>query len=289
MPNDNKLGDVQTTASINLRTTDVEDAEDPSENLHEVQEGRHDGEVRVREKDAQEGDNDGEQLLAGKYKSVEELEKGYQELQKRFSQGDEPDDSATIETEDESEDSPEPNADGTIPTDDEAEEAAEAAGLDLDSVLSEFGENGEVSDETYDRLSEQGMSRKDVDAYLAGQSALADRFLNGLKESVGGDETFRNILSWARDGLDKDEARAYNRAVESGDAATAKMLLRGMKSAYEADTGTDPNLVGGENTPGATGVKPFNSNSEVVKAMSDPRYDTDAAYRREVEKRLAVS
>ncbi len=60
-----------------------------------------------------------------------------------------------------------------------------------------------------------------------------------------------------------------------------------MAAKYQQSYGRDPKLVSGRaSTPGP---EAFTSWAQVTKAMSDPRYDADPAYRAEVENRIAAS
>ena len=97
-----------------------------------------------------------EQLLAGKYKDAEELEKAYIELQKKLGSDDEKGEAETEATQDEPE---------------EAEELSPATQLIVDASL-EFNEKGELAPETLSKF--EGMSRQDlVSAYMDMQSKAA--------------------------------------------------------------------------------------------------------------------
>jgi len=96
---------------------------------------------------------EGEKLLAGKYKNVEELEKAYTELQSKLGKADAPseEDTAPVDT-------------------NEAENAVEAAGLDFASLESEYDTQGELSEDSFKKLEQAGIPRSAVDQYIAGQT-----------------------------------------------------------------------------------------------------------------------
>lgn len=286
---------VEKTASATIRADSGDgDGDDPSGSPEGATKDPVTGETRVPDNEKNNGGE--EKLLAGKYKTQEELEKGYLELQQKFSNkgtSSDSDDDGSItggDTDDEDTDavSGAPD-DGTIGKAEEVEDAAEEVNVNLNSVIDEVSKNGSVSDDTYKRLAEKGLSRQDVDTYVAGQRALADRMVNNLADAVGGRETFDEIRAWAKTNLDETEAKAYDSAIAEGNEPLAKMLLRGIKASYVESNGSDPNLVRGDNVPSTTGVKPFKSNREMVEAMRDPRYDTDAGYRKDVEARIKAA
>ena len=104
---------------------------------------------------------------------------------------------------------------------------------------------------------------------------------------AGGEQNFQQIVQWAQTGLSDAEKNAYNDAVKSGNVAAVKLAVSGMAAKYQQSYGRDPKLVGGRaSTPGP---EAFTSWAQVTKAMSDPRYDSDPAYRAEVENRIAAS
>lgn len=265
-----------------LEVTVDESLVDEDGNVAELEEGQEQAEE-------QQEKQEGQKKLAGKFDSADDLEKGYLELQKKLSQR------GTIETDDseEGEEAPEAppaRADGTIDTGDEAaEKVADEQGINLDTVVDEFADKGEVGEKTYAALEAKGLSRQQVDTYLAGQAALADAGVKALQKEVGGEEVFNELLNWARTGLDSAEVQAYNEAINSGNQTMAKMLLRGMKAQYDAAEGVDPDFVEGETVPGAKGAKPFTSEEGVAEAMGNPKYGKDAAYTRKVDDRIAVT
>jgi hypothetical protein len=129
-----------------------------------------------------------------------------------------------------------------------------------------------------------------MDRYIQGQAALAREYEGELAEVVGGREALSHVLEWARDNIPKGEQLSYNRAVDGGDLAESKLLLRGIAAAYTAKEGKEPNLVTPvETVPRAGGVAPFASVAQQTAAIQDPRYAKDPAYREEVAQRIAVS
>lgn len=174
----------------------------------------------------------------------------------------------------------------------EAEEAAnkavEAAGLDMDALGSKIAEKGDLDAEDYAKLEKQGISQEMVKSYVAGQQALASQLVSRMHETVGGEENFNELLSWAGENLSADEIEAFNKTIDSGSEASVKLALQGLHSRQQAEAGKSPNLLGGtKNRGGEGGV--FKSTAEVTRAMADPRYAKDPAYRAEVMAKLERS
>ena len=228
-----------------------------------------------------------EQLLAGKYKNAEELEKAYVELQQKFGkQGDEDSESTGDSESDESEE----NSEETKKT----EENSPAVTL-INEASAEYYENGnKLSPETIEKF--QSMSSKDlVNAYLelqqnqpdAQQSApvdMTDADINTVKNSVGGETEYNNIVTWAGQNLDKNSIAAFDGIVETGNTDAIKLAISGLKSQYENANGYEGRMLTGKAPK--TSNDGFRSQAEVVRAMSDPKYDKDPAYRQDILEKL---
>ena len=228
-------------------------------------------------------------LYAGKYKSIEELEKGYQELQKAFSQKGQqprleepkPEDAPPAKPDDPKKD------DLKVPEEDEAKEALEQKGLDISVFQNEYSEKGELTADSYEALEKAGIPKDVVDAYIAGQELLAQQQSIRVFDSAGGEENYRSMLEWAKTELPEAERKAYNETIESGEMNKILMAVRGLRATYEEINGRTPNLLSGNK--GGADTSTFRSRAELTAAMADPRYSKDPAYRRDVEERLGRS
>jgi len=108
-----------------------------------------------------------------------------------------------------------------------------------------------------------------------------------ILESIGGQENFDAVQTWARENLDQAELDAYNREVNSGDYYRARNALQSLSYAYRENEGSEPQLLGGKISANATDV--FRSTAEVMQAMNDPRYLKDSAYTNDVQEKLVRS
>jgi hypothetical protein len=173
-----------------------------------------------------------ESLLAGKFKTQEDLLKAYQELEKKLgSQGN--------------------------PSEDSAKEAPEV-------------------DEEY------------LEWKVAKQQ-------DELLQPVGGLETYKEAIDWASTNLSKEDVDAYNTAVDKagGDKEVIRVLATFLVDKYKASVSNtpkpevDPIHSGESNKPKPT--KGYETKSDMLKDIQDPRYSRDPSYRKAVERKVAAT
>lgn len=224
-----------------------------------------------------------EGLLAGKFKTPEELEKAYTELQSEFTK--------SRQGEPNTDDAPTPDTtDGTIASAREAEEAAADAGIDMAALNTEWQENGELSEATYEKLAKAGLDKGAVDGIIAGQEARAREAVRTMQDVAGGEENLGATLKWAAKNLSASEANAYDAALAAGDMDTAGTLMRGIMAKMADDVGSLPGRkVEGEGGGAPAGIKPFASRKAMADAMADPRYRKSEEYRAEVIARAELT
>ena len=175
------------------------------------------------------------------------------------------------------------------PTDSKvAETVVKESGLDYGAFSTEYSQSGKLSDQSYEKLAAAGIPREMVDAYIQGQEAVADNIRHEVFSSVGGEEKFQAMAQWAATNMSKAELDAFNTTVETGSVEQIKLAVRALHNSYTAANGSAPNYVNmGANTQASSDV--FRSTAELIEAMSNPKYATDEAYRRDVEQKLARS
>jgi plasmid maintenance system antidote protein VapI len=213
--------------------------------------------------------------LPEKFKSPEDMAKAYGELETKLGQP-EPKQEKVKETKKE---------DLSI---DNAEKAVENAGLSMDTLQQEYNESGQLNDKSYEALAKAGIPKDYVDAFIKGQEAIATQTANTLKQEVGGDEAYKNMMTWASENLNEAEINAYNRTVNGKDIEATKLAIAGLNAKYKNAEGIEPNLARGDrpSTSNATGYRSW---AEVTAAMSDPRYSKDVAYQSDVQAKLKNS
>jgi hypothetical protein len=245
---------------------------------------------------AGEDDKEGE-LLAGKYKSVEDLEKAYKELQTKLSRGESTDpvpedSSATDDDESEEEDKPDGNAREIYG--DLIGGKLEEAQINFQDMNVRWQQTGTLEPGDYEQLAEAGFNRDMVDAYLSGlqykqtqDTALSVKEVASIKQSLGGEAEYNKMIEWAAANLSADEVEGFNQIINTQPMASVKMAITGLHARYSAVEGREPKLIGGRAPKGSTDK--FESTAQLVAAMSDPKYSTDPAYQRKVQEKLSRS
>jgi len=163
---------------------------------------------------------------------------------------------------------------------------------DLSRYTEEFLANGELSEDTYKELAEQGFDKSVVDAYVQGQQALRDREVNSVYEAVGGKDTYSEMIAFAKENYTPEQIEGFNAAVGSGNQSQIMFAVNALKSQYEAAKGSPiqgRKLTGNTTASGSGGVKGYATKSEMMKAMSDPRYYTDPSYNKMVAEKVALT
>lgn len=168
-------------------------------------------------------------------------------------------------------------------------------GLSQDAVTriqQEYQNEDSLSDESYKELAEAGYSKAFVDAYIRGQEALVNQYVDKVMDFVGGRERFQQVYGHMQTN-NPEGAEALIKAFESRDVATMKTILNLAGQSRDKTFGKKAERT---ITKRATPAKPvarkaegFESQAEMIKAMSDPRYRSDSKYRREVEQKVIDS
>lgn len=221
------------------------------------------------------GEAGGEQLIAGKFKTQDELVAAYLELASK-SEGNQ---GAT-----ENHPASDTAADGT---NDGAAETLEQKGLSLGDFEAEYALTGSLSEESYQKLEKAGIPKTVVDSYIEAVSFKATAMRQEIFGLTGGEQGYQAMAQWASTNLSEAELDAFNRVVEGSDFNAAKIAVMGLYSKYGQAVGTEGRRI--EGTPTTSVADVFKSNAEVIAAMKDPRYKNDSSYRDEVTKKLARS
>ena len=219
-----------------------------------------------------------EQVYAGKYKSAQELEKAYMELQSKL--GEQEDKGETEVAEKEPEDKPTLSEGATLIT----------------SATDEYYANGnELSPETLQKFS--SMSSQDlIKAYMEVQqlpeyqqqqqapAEISESQVNQIKNAAGGEQAYANIINWAKVNVPADQINAFDEVVNSGSVQAINLAVAGLKAQYDNANGVEGRMVTGK--PPTNSGDVFRSQQELVAAMNDVRYDRDPAYRQDVIEKL---
>ena len=241
-----------------------------------------------------------ENMLAGKYKSAEELETAYLELQKKL--GETPASPA--------EDTAEPaqeyefySEDGSVNYDTANEVYGEQLGsvfkandIDPFAMNKHFEENnGTLSDEMIDKLGAAGLGKELVESYLKGvrdelgyqppQPTLSDAEVSEIKAIANGEEGYQSLMEWAAENLNKEDTKNYDDVLATGNKTAIKFAVKALMGQYEDANGRDSRIVTGKESPQDT----YRSMAEVVRDMNKPEYTQDEAFRDDVIRKLSAS
>ena len=229
-----------------------------------------------------------EGLLAGKYKSAEDLEAAYLSLQKKLGEND-----GVQEGQEAEEVKAEENKEEEKPA-----ESTPAMALITEASDEYYKNDGVLSEKTIEKFS--SMSSSDlVNAYIEAQkqnpqlnanqapASLSDADVNQVQNAAGGLAEYNKVIDWAGSNLDNKSIQAFDSVVDSGNIAAINIAFQGLKSKYIEANGYEGRMLTGK-APKKQGDV-YRSQAELVAAMSDPRYDNDPAYRADVIEKLSQS
>ena len=215
------------------------------------------------------------QLLAGKFKDAEDLERGYIELQKKLG---EPKEEAEVKQEVE-----------TVEDTKEDDKESEVDATFLDKLWDES--NDEFSQETLKEL--EGMKPQDLAQMHLEYRAktqptpLNDEAVNSLQDVAGGKEGYDTMIEWAQQNLQEQEIKMYDTVMDRGDPLACFFAVQALKNRFDDASGVDGEMLTGKAPVNKGDV--YRSQAEVVRAMNDPKYENDPAYRQDVYSKLERS
>ena len=244
-------------------------------------------------------------LLAGKYKSAEDLEKAYIELQQKMGEG------KTEESQPEStEETTEPQyyaEDGSVNYEtakeyygEQLSDTFQKAEIDPFEMNTYFQENnGTLSEDMYGKLEQAGLNKTVVDAYLKGirqetgvetqaeTPVLSDTEVTEVQNIAGGKDGYEQLMNWATDNMPEADAKNFDEVIETGNKAAVTFAVKALMAQYEYAVGRDSTLLQGKSSDNSGDV--YRSMAEVVRDINNPEYDRDPAVRADVQKKLERS
>ena len=218
--------------------------------------------------------------LPDKFESPEDMAEAYAQLEQKLSSRD-------TQQETETETQQETPTSTSLATADQVQESLAKQGIDFNAYAREYAENGTLSNDSYQELAQNGMSEEVVNTWITGQQALADQIINKSHDAVGGKQEYESLMDWAGKALDEKDIDSFNRAIETPNDDDVIFAIKSLHARRQMMEGQSPTLLQGDT--GGTGVDSFRSVAQLTKAMNDPRYSNDPAYRDEVTEKLAQS
>jgi hypothetical protein len=261
-----------------------------------------------------------EKLLAGKYKSEEDLHKGiievlkktkgedlesvYADLAKGLGSPDQPGESGV------GDDAPgegEGDADPESGEGDPADDSGDADKADPDQegptdqevtlyqkAVQEFAKDGTPSDETLAEFEKLGYPKDMVVKSLAADKTEGEAFVKEVHDSVGGKDLYDRMVSWAKKGgFTESEVALYDQTLQSGNKEAFRLLTDGLKQRYIQANGSptrkrvEPGSADGGGAQAS--AQGYQSRAQMVADMNDPRYAKDPAYRARVMEKVKYS
>ena len=250
-------------ATLTFDPTEAQDGEFSAEELDSLQVGE------ALEQQQQ-------QLLAGKFKDAEDLEQAYIELQRKL--GDPSQRNAEQVEEEPVEEQDEPQDE-----------------IDTDFLERLWQESqDEYSEETLKAL--ESMDPADLaQMYLEYRAqveegstteTISEGDVQALYGIVGGEQQYSQMIGWAKETLSDQEISMYDAVMDKGDPLACYFAVNALAFRYQEAQGYDGQMLTGKAPSNQQG---FRSQAELVRAMSDPRYDNDPAYRADVAAKLEMS
>jgi len=258
----------------------------------------------------------GERIL-GKFDSQADLENAYRELERKLSQSGQ----TMTSNEDGTTTSVQPTAtpnDESLSTPESPEEtstenqtpkeggeenpygeavtsAVSAAGLDIDSIATEFASEAGLSEATRTAL-DGAFGKSVVDAYFKGVELgnadvkqATEQVTQAVQTAAGGEEGWTALQTWASGpNADTELVDTFNEALESGKQGQIRAATLALRASYEAANGPVKESSVVSNVP--TNISEgggYRSKGEMMAAIQDPRYRSDSGYRQDVQARIA--
>jgi len=215
-----------------------------------------------------------QQLLAGKFKDAEDLEQAYLELQRKL--GNREEEPQQVQPEEQQQQEVEPidqsflddlwNESLTEYTDNTLAKLEKMSAADVAQMYLEFRAQAQETPQSTELTSED---------------------VSSLQGIVGGEQQYSQMMAWAQESLSEQEINMYDAVMDRGDPLACYFAVNALAMRFQDAQGYDGQMLTGK-AP-ASQQQGFRSQAELVRAMSDPRYDSDPAYRADVAAKLEVS
>lgn len=164
-------------------------------------------------------------------------------------------------------------------------QSLEQAYLALQKKLGEPREEPEVGEEQEEQATDE---QEEAQEEETDSGKLTEQQASQLFDMVGGESSYKDMLSWAGDAFSKEEIEMYDSVMADGNANAIFFAVQALNGKYTDAVGKDGQLLTGRSAAPAADNS-FRSQSELVAAMSDKRYDSDPAYRSDVMRKLENS
>ena len=148
---------------------------------------------------------------------------------------------------------------------------------------------GEPKEDVRDEEGEQAEAPEEVEETSDEEEgeSLTEAQAQELFKMVGGEKAYKSMITWAGQNLSQEEISMYDSVMGKGDPNAIFFAVQALNAKYSDATGSEGQMLSGKSSREENAG--FQSQAQLVEAMSDPRYDRDPAYRRSVLNKLANS
>ena len=249
----------------------------------------HTNSVLITDNPEREAFGEPEEKILGKFNSQEDLEKGYQELEKKLHEPPEDkiqaDDAETPRLP--SDEVSEPSNEEELAVD-EGEESDTSSNEEREGIASAFEamqEAGEVTEDVFEKFAEAGIPKELVEHV---QELSQYKQANELKEVTSEVDDYPALQKWAGDNLSESEISIFDNIVENGTLDEMRFAVNNLNARMKGNTAPKQSrLIKADAIAQAEGG--YQSTAEVQRDMKDPRYKSDTAYREAVARKLNKS
>lgn len=157
-------------------------------------------------------------------------------------------------------------------------------------IQAEYDESNELSPESYEALAKAGFSAGFVRSFIAGQEAMADKYVGSIVAYAGGQDKFNRTIAHLQ-GNSPDSVQMLYDAIESHNLVAVKEIINLANASQTKKFGKAPartvtNVAKPAARTAQTAVVGFESPAEMVTAMKDARYGRDKVYTSQVEQKV---
>jgi hypothetical protein len=204
------------------------------------------------------------EFYAGKFKSIEQLEQGYLELQTKLGNP-----TSTPE-----------------PSPPQEEVGPPSVAERLAQAYESYNSDQKFNVEDFEDVSKEDLI-KTLFENSGADTAMTDAQVGEIQNRVGGEEQYAAMMRWAVEALPKSDVDAFDQIIDSGNMTNIAMAVDAVAKRFADANGQEGAMLTGRTAPDAP--PGYRSQAELLADMNDPRYDTDPAYRNDVLMKLENS
>lgn len=226
------------------------------------------------------------ELILGKFKSNDDLEKAYKELEKKFHEKSNVkgrDEGASEEEEKPAEENPEQASEAST----ESVEAPEGA---VNEAFKSLEDAGELTEDVIEAFNKAGISKELIEHYQELAQFKQEHELKSIMSEVGSEEDYNSLMTWAANNLEQKEIDMFNSIVDKGSPDDIRLAVKNLQAKQGGNTPaqeTQPELVKADAI--ASIEAGYSSQSEMLNDMADERYATDEKFREAVMRKVSKS